>query len=377
MQEEVSFLLEDHRNDNNRSGEGSMVELANGDLLFVYGVFDGGNDASPARLVQRRSKDGGRTWSDRMSFMELPVGTCNIMSVSLQRLADGRLACVYIHKITESVDDILFIVSEDEGATWSKPLSVSGNDGLYYVVNNDRLAQLSSGRLLIPFALHLFAKDTFSGDGKCGCFLSDDGGRSWRHGKKAQGLEPASVPPPILGGGEDEQRFQKILATKAVLQEPGVIELLDGRVLMWARSNTGRAFAALSTDAGESWSEFKPFSDFAMPSGPQALYRLPNSKRIVMFYNDRAGIPFGDGEFEWRTPLSVAVSDDEAATWRRLPDIENNEHNYCYLSACFAKERVALSYYQGVEFAGANRKQGRRNLHSLRVRSMPLSRLLA
>ena len=67
---------------------------------------------------------------------------------------------------------------------------------------------------------------------------------------------------------------------------------------------------------------------------PAAVIACQIQKRIVMFYNDQEGVPFGDPEFEWRTPLSVAVSDDDAATWRRLPDIENNEHNYCYLSAC-------------------------------------------
>ena len=246
MQEEVSVLLEDHRTDGNRSGEGSMVELANGDLLFVYGVFNGGNDESPARLVQRHSKDGGRTWSERAPFMELPAGTCNIMSVSLKRLADGRLGCVYIHKLTPTVDDILFMVSEDEGATWRKPLSVSGNDGLYYVVNNDRLAQLSAAASLSICPALVCARLIFRRR-QMRVFISDDGGRSWRHGDSAGLSQPRSATYPWRR--RDKQRFEKCTG-KTVLQEPGVIGF------GWARAH-GRAQTQtrlpLSADAGESW----------------------------------------------------------------------------------------------------------------------------
>jgi hypothetical protein len=373
----AAFLMEDHRTDRRRAGEGSMVALRNGDLLFVYGVFDGGGDASPARLVQRRSSDGGRTWTESVPFLDLPEGTCNLMSVSLARLADGRIGCVYIHKLTPYADDILFIASADEGRTWSEPVSASGRDGLYYVVNNDRLIQLSNGRLLAPYAWHPITEGRHDGHGQCGCFLSDDGGRTWRKGRDRLGVKTEHLRPPVLGGGAAPGRFDEIRAAGAVVQEPGVVELAGGVVLMWARSNAGCAFAARSEDGGDTWSDFIPLSDFSMPCGPQAIYRLPGSKRLVMFYNDRAGVPFGDPEFQWRTPLAVAVSDDEAATWRRLPDLEDNTRNYCYLSACFHQGNAVLSYYESAEEPDADGRLQRRNLRSLKVRIVPLATFLS
>lgn len=370
-----SFLIEDHTQDKNRSGEGSMVALRNGEILFVYGVFEGGTDDSPAKLVQRRSKDGGLTWSERMPFLDRPAGVCNLMSVSLLRMDDGRLGCVYILKTTPSADEIMFMTSSDEGASWSSPKSMNNGDGLYYVVNNDRLAQLANGRLLAPFALHSLVAGRLDGHGRCACFISDDNGDTWRMGKQAPALRPEHIASPKIVDANGQKVFSEVLANAPVMQEPGVIELLDGRVLMWVRTNAGWAFAANSKDGGETWSDFAPLSSFAMPCGPQSIYRLPDSHRMLMLYNDRAGAPFGESKFHWRTPLAVAVSDDDARTWHRLPDLEDSTHNYCYFSACFHKENVLFSYYVSNEEKDETGNLVRANLHSLKVRVLPLSAL--
>ncbi len=111
-------LLEDHRGDGLRSGEGSVAPLSDGSLLMIYGKFDGGKDDDTARLVVRRSVDGVK-WLDPVTFCKTPKGSLNVMSVSLLAMEDGRLACVYIHK--QSHDDCrpLFIISEDDGKSWT------------------------------------------------------------------------------------------------------------------------------------------------------------------------------------------------------------------------------------------------------------------
>jgi hypothetical protein len=131
-------------------------------------------------------------------------------------------------------------------------------------------------------------------------------------------------------------------------QEPGVVELENGVVCLWCRSPGGYAYRAFSEDGGETWSEFKPISEFSMPCGPQSMARLPGGKRIVMLFNDREGVPYGHSQFNWRRPLAIAVSDDNALTWRRhgLLEPETVVSN-CYYSICFHKENVIFTYYEG------------------------------
>ena len=369
----ISYLLEDHRTDGLRSGEGSAVVLRDGSLLLIYTDFDGNGDFSRGRLVERRSTDGGRTWTDKRVFLDVPAGSINLMSVSLLRLADGRIGCVYIHKLIKEHDDILFMTSADEGRTWSPPRSATGCPG-YFCVNNDRLVQLRNGRLLIPYALHAFENNRFDGRGQCGCLLSDDVGKTWRFSHDRRMIQPGDARVPRLISRAHPDAFERELAGGIAAQEPGVIELADGRVMMWVRSKGGYAYRAESKDGGDTWSALTAIPEFAMPCGPQSIYRLPNSSRWVMFYNDRQGVAYGDVEFQWRTPLCVAVSDDEGRNWKRQAQLEDDRVNYCYLSACFFNDQVLLTYYEGlptVTLPDGNLR--RSNLVSMKVKVLPQS----
>ncbi|MEW6752577.1 MAG: sialidase family protein, partial [Candidatus Latescibacterota bacterium] len=129
------MLLEDHRTDGLRSGEGCAVARRDGSLYLLYGDFHGPGDHDHATLVQRTSADGGITWSAPEVVRQTPQGGLNVMSVSLLRLADGRLGCAYLDK--RSTDDCRprFSTSSDEARTWSEPALMVERPG-YYVVNN-------------------------------------------------------------------------------------------------------------------------------------------------------------------------------------------------------------------------------------------------
>ncbi len=363
-------LLEDHRTDGLRSGEGCAVACRDGSIYLLYGDFRGPSDHDRATLVARTSADGGLTWSPPQVVRETPEGGLNVMSVSLLRLADGRIGCVYLDK--RSTDDCRprFCASADEGATWSAPELMVERPG-YYVVNNDRLVQLGSGRLLAPYAYYApgeLVHRTPQGS-PCGCLLSDDAGRTWRLGRQEQRILPEHVRRPPLVRQDDLQTEAFLAARTIVAQEPGVIELRDGRVMMWVRTNGGFAYRCWSADGGDTWTPFEALSEFTMPCGPQSIWRLPGRQRLIMLYNDRRGVPFGAPEFQWRTPLSVAVSDDEGATWHAHVPLEPDDSvNYCYYSLCFCGDRAVATYYQGVTVADADGVQRRRNLHSLKVK---------
>ena len=136
-----------------RNSEGSFVRLKSGRILFYYSQFYGGAaDESPARIVGIHSDDAGRTWSQPEVVLENTAGN-NVMSVSLLRLASGKLAFFYVLK-NSWLDCRPYVrFSSDEGVTWSEPTLIVAAPG-YFVLNNDRVVQLSSGRLVVPVAFH-------------------------------------------------------------------------------------------------------------------------------------------------------------------------------------------------------------------------------
>ena len=103
MRHEENLLIEDHAADGMRSGEGATVELNDGTLMLVYSDFCGGGDFSAARLLIRRSVDGARSWSEPELFFNPEPGWINVMSVSMLRLHDGRLAAVFAGQIERDV----------------------------------------------------------------------------------------------------------------------------------------------------------------------------------------------------------------------------------------------------------------------------------
>jgi hypothetical protein len=76
------------------------------------------------------------------------------MSVSLLRLASGKLARFHAVKQTKWLDcHVVMSISTDEGVTWTPPKLIMDAPG-YFVLNNDRVVQTASGRLIVPLGYH-------------------------------------------------------------------------------------------------------------------------------------------------------------------------------------------------------------------------------
>jgi len=361
-----SFILEDHSGDGKRSGEGAAVALADGRLLLIYGQFDGAADDSPARLVSRISADGGRTWTVPERFVEPRADWINVMSVSLLRLQDNRLAAVFLARSGPDLCIPYWMTSADEAQTWTTPCRMIDGEG-FHVVNNDRLVQLADGRILLPYKYG--ASSVTPGHMPlCGVLRSDDAGETWRHGIEEIRVLPENyrIPHDVV---PDRTPALRIFGLQQVFtNEPGVVELADGTVLMWARSNGGYTYAARSTDRGETWSPFKILCDTPMAVGPATIKRLPGSQRLLMLHNDRTGIPFGHALFQFRAPLAVSTSDDEGRTWqRRSPLAADPGRSYCYFSMCFHDRRCLISTYESVDRKMPDGSIHQRTLASLRL----------
>jgi len=310
---------------NPRNSEGDFIRRRDGSLLFVYTRFVGGSsDHSEACLASRCSGDGGRTWTDQDEVVLPNEGDMNVMSVSLLRLREGPIALFYLRKNAEDDCRPLVRFSHDEAHTWSAPVECVPDPVGYYVVNNDRVIQTSGGRLIIPAARHALKGERFSQRGKVICFLSDDSGHTWRPSETT--LE---APETIATG----------------FQEPGVLELSDGRIFMLLRNSSGVFYKSYSADDGVTWSEAAP-TELRTPVSPGSFKTLPGSDTILLAWNDHSGIE--EALKGKRTPLTLALSDDDGNTWRVRHTLEDNPHGwYCYTAITFTDAHALLAYCAG------------------------------
>lgn len=327
---------------NPRNSEGDFARLRDGSILYIYTHYNGkgSGDHDEAMLASRISRDEGRTWSKKDKTEILNHGRMNVMSVSLLRLDDGRLALFYLLK--NSGDDCrpVMRISSDEGKNWSSPRTcIEDKDIGYYVLNNARAVQLSSGRIVLPLACHKRkGMKNSSAAGEIMALLSDDRGKSWRFSK-------------------DTLVTRTLDGRLVTTQEPGVVELKDGRLLMWMRTTDHTQFAAWSKDGGETWTKAVPWN-LNSPNSPATVKRLKNGD-LVAIWNDHGGHPeFKDvsvmaprykGTGAWsngqRTPLTIAVSKDEGVSWIFRRDLEcASDGWFCYIASLETKDALLLGY---------------------------------
>ena len=122
---------------------------------------------------------------------------------------------------------------------------------------------------------------------------------------------------------------------KGVIQ-PSVVELSSGKLRMFMRSTEkiGRICMADSLDYGRKWSRAKRTVLPNPNSGIDAV-RL-RSGIIILVYNDSKTS---------RTPLSLAASDDEGETWRKIFNLESGRGEFSYPSLIQASDNsVHVTY---------------------------------
>ncbi|MSU64956.1 MAG: exo-alpha-sialidase [Opitutus sp.] len=343
---------------NARNSEGSFVTLKEGRILFVYSHFigDSFDDHAKAALCLRTSSDDGETWSgDTILATPDEDKAMNVMSVSLLRLGNGDIGLFYA--LRNSWHDVRSRLrrSSDEGRTWSAPV-VCMSASEYYVMNNDRVIRLSSGRLLIPVALHRKLSDANDANardwrGIASFFLSDDDGRTWR-----EAAQTCTLPSPH---------------TTAGLQEPGVVEMANGVLWGYARTDLGRQYEFFSHDGGNTWTVPQP-SRFSSPVSPLSIKRLPGSKHLLAIWNPIPNYqtrplekPGGD-----RTPLVGAIGTGTTdATWGPTFLVDQNDasrEGYCYTAIHFTGKSVLLAYCAGGQ-------ADKHRLNRLRIRKIDLA----
>lgn len=333
-----------HKRNNPRNSEGAFITLANRRILFAYSRYYGASwsDNGQATISARYSDDGGITWSKRDKLLVDNEGTHNVMSPSLLRLADGRIALFYLR--TNSFHDCRMYLrtSSDESNTWSEPTLCIPAPG-YFIVNNDRVVQLKSGRLIIPAAYHRpkldgGAEDWAGWDYRAITlfYYSDDNGQTW-----SESTDWCALPVRSLSG----------------MQEPGLVELEDEILYAWARTDTGRQWHTVSIDDGDNWAPPQP-SYFLSPNSSMSIKRIPATGDLLAVWNDHSSrwklpAPVLDDEADtdtsWgRTPLAMAISSNDGKTWKLQKLLEDDPRcGFCYTAIHFTEDAALLAYCSG------------------------------
>lgn len=327
----IGMVLELNPGENNpRNSEGDFIRLNDGRIMFVYTHFTGrsASDFGSAYLAARYSEDDGQTWTSESETIVANDGGMNVMSVSLLRLQDGNIALFYARK--NSINDCipLMRISKDEGKTWSAPKPCITDRKGYFVLNNNRVLQLDNGRLIMPVALHeTLEGEEFNDKGRLFTYFSDDNGVTWQAGREVR--NPKNV----------------------TLQEPGLVSLKNGKLMMIIRTDEGVQFAAYSRNSGEKWTAAKA-TDIRSPLSPATITRIPSTGDLMMVWNNN-GVKKGLYKGK-RTPLNLAISRNDGKTWENEKVLEDDPDGwYCYTAIHFVnEEKVLLGYCAG------NRPQG-------------------
>ena len=344
--------------ENNRNSEGSFITLKNGNILYIYSRFSnkGWADHAEADLYGILSEDGGESFGSPFPVLcHTQIGASNIMSVSLLRMQNGDIGMFFLAKNGTTLLRCYLIRSPDEGKTWLPPVLCSNNEG-YHVVNNDRVLRCDTGRLLIPASLHdtqIISGKTHYAPGKLTVFASDDDGFTWK----------------ALSGGLTVP-VSRGCTTGA--QEPGLVQLKDGSLWCFIRTNAGRQYETFSHDSGETWTQPQP-SPFTSPEAPLSMKRLRDGRLLAVWnpiplYNGR--ILAGRSSTWARTPLVMAVSTDDGASFSQPIPLETDpDSSYCYTAIHETDDDALLLAY----CAGST--QDACTLNRLRIRKIPLTEL--
>jgi sialidase-1 len=293
-----------------RGQMGDIIELNDGQLLFAYRSGWWGGEKGP--IYVRRSQDGGQTWSDdQLLVKQLDQNQKPYYGhPGFERLANGDILLSYIYAYYPYAQSY-FRRSRDDGKTWSDQQTLTPHPG-YNLVHNDKLLQLTSGRIVVPVD---YESQSEGGDhsGYVGYTLySDDGGLSWHPSENMVNMLPLEY------------------------QEPHVVELSDGRLMMLGRTYSGFVARAFSDNGGQSWSEGEAMKDWKLSKNASAL----NVKRIPATGDLLLVRCTGEGKSgEIRTPFASAISQDEGETWIHERVIAGDpEDDYGYPSMTFLRD---------------------------------------
>lgn len=233
-------------------GHPSTVLLDDGKtMLCVYPQGHGRGG-----LVLKRSRDGGRTWSDRLPTPENWATSQEVPIVYQVDDPQGRKRLI----LFSGLYPIRMAVSEDDGGSWSELRPIGDFGG---IVAMSDLVRLRDGRWMAMF---------------------HDDGRFFRAGGRPTGIFTV-----YKTLSEDGLKWSEpeivVRHPEAHLCEPGIVRSPDGRqlaVLLRENSRRHNSFVIFSDDEGRTWSAPRQLPGALTGDRHQALY-APDGRLVISF----------------------------------------------------------------------------------------------
>ena len=320
--------------DHSRNDHGQILPLKDGRLLLVWCEYyasdpskrvdvtaDGPSvgDETPCRISGKISADDGQTWGRTFTVQE-NIGADNVKHPDLLRLANGDiLLCFTVRDSKHHQVTVMFKRSSDEGRTWTLPQPLSPDPGVH-LINADHISRLRDGRIILPtfWSPRYGVGDHYHAF----CYYSDDDAATWQ----------ASV--------------QRVDLPKRGAEEPAIVELNDGTLLMMMRTSLGRTYRAWSTDRGQNWSDPEP-TELAAPAAANCLKRRPGGELLFIWNHNYEPDHHHSGR---RNPLSSAISRDEGRSWQNIKNlVDMPGFDSAYPSVTFWKGKALVTYYHRQE----------------------------
>ena len=244
--------------DNPRNGEGDFLRLRDGRILFAYSRYTGDDreDDCPCDIAAVLSDDGGAGFGGKRILVRAAEhGVRNVMSVSLVRFTNGDAGLFYLVKDPkDGTSRYVLRRSADECETFASPVQcLPDRYAGYYVVNNCRVLQTADGRIYIPAAVHRTGEGGAAYHAAAVFYRSQDDGRTF-HELGA----PLTCP----------------VQSETGLQEPGLLELPNGVLYAYFRTDLFCQYESVSVDGGERFFAPQP-SRFSSPESPMKIARDP------------------------------------------------------------------------------------------------------
>lgn len=274
----------------------TVVALENGDLLAAWysGDYEGAGNQSIfiSRFVIREE-----IWT----IPRIAAGTQGFPDGNPVLFLD-RNSILWLYFVTMygrgwDTCRVKRMFSQDQGNAWSHP-EILINELGYMTRNKPIYARRT---LVFPIYDERDWSSLF--------LLSEDGGRSWR--------------------------FSEKIRSPGGCIQPAVVELSDGRLLAYMRTGGGgAALRSFSEDGGLSWTT-PTRAGIKNPNSALDLVKV-SSRALVVAYNDSTSR---------RTPLVVALSEDEGETWTCKRAIERGEGESSYPSLAKGSDGIIHMTY--------------------------------
>jgi sialidase-1 len=284
----------------------SLVTSNKGTLIAVCDarVDKPGDPPNNIDLVMRRSFDNGKTWTSQTTLFDYQGDEAAGDASMVVDKQTGIIWLAYDYTVPEPQGNFGRIIrihltkSEDDGATWSKPITLN-----YLTKGKDFWLQNAPGRGLFGRGVVLFpmytSKNDNSGNQKTVLVYSKDHGKTW-----------------LLSNGVGESN-----------SEPQLVELSGGKIMANMRKPHGFGYREVATtkDFGHSWLGLSTDTTLIGPGCQASIINYDFKGKSLLIFSNSANK-------QGRKNMVVRVSDNEGRSWQKALPVYTGPSAYSCLT---------------------------------------------